>query len=59
MQCISNFQTGKVNPEKSLMPRNCGKDTTVYKERAFVEIVEHIDSHSDKQFDITILGKMM
>ena len=41
------------------MLRKCGKDTTVYKERVFLEIIEHIDSHSDKQFDITILEKMM
>ena len=41
------------------MLRKCGKDTTVYKKRAFLEIIEHIDSHSDKQFDITILEKMM
>ena len=41
------------------MPRECGRQTTVDKERVFLEIIEHIDSHSDEQFDITILGKMM
>ena len=59
IQCSSNFRTGKGNPKKSVMLRKCGKDTTVYKERVFLEIIEHIDSHSDKQFDITILEKMM
>ena len=41
------------------MPRKRGKDTTVDKERVFLEFAEHIDSHSDGQFDITIFGKMM
>ena len=41
------------------MLRKHGRDTTVDKERVFLEIVEHIDSHSDEQFDITILGNMM
>ena len=41
------------------MSRNCGRDTTADKERVFLEIVEQIDSHSDKLFDITILEKMM
>ena len=59
IQCSSNFETGKSNPKKSVMLRKCGKDTTVHKKRAFLEIIEHIDSHSDKQFDIIILEKMM
>ena len=41
------------------MPRKCGRQTTVDKERVFFEIVQHVDSHSDKQFNITVLGKMM
>ena len=41
------------------MPRKRGKDTTVGKERVFLKFAEHIDSHSDGQFDITIFGKMM
>ena len=28
-QCSSNFQTGKGNPKKSVMPRKCGRNTTV------------------------------
>ena len=59
IQRSSNFQTGKGNPKKSVMSRNCGRDTTADKERVFLEIVEQIDSHSDKLFDITILEKMM
>ena len=39
------------------MPKKCGRDTTV--DRVFLKIVEDFDSHSDKQLDITILGKMM
>ena len=58
IQCSSNFQTGKGNPKK-IMSRKCGRDTTIDKERVFLEFIEHIDSHSDKQFDITVLGKMM
>ena len=57
IQCSSNFQTGKDNPPKSTMPKKCGRDTTV--DRVFLKIVEDFDSHSDKQLDITILGKMM
>ena len=41
------------------MTKKCGRDTTVDKERMFLGIVEHVDSHSDEQFDIAILGKMM
>ena len=41
------------------MPRKRGRDTTVEKEREFLKIVEHIDSHAEEQFHITILGKMM
>ena len=59
VQCSSNFQTGKCNPEKIIMPRKCERDATVDKKRVILEIVEHIESHADKQFDITILGKMM
>ena len=59
IQCSSNFQAGKGNPKESVMPRKCGRQTAVDKERVFLEIIEHIDSHSDEQFDITILGKMM
>ena len=55
----SNFQTGKGNPKKSFMPRKRGGDTTVDKERVFLKIIEHIDSYSDEQFDISILEKMM
>ena len=58
-QCSSNFQTGKGNPKKSVMPRKCGWNTTVDNESVFLEIVEPIDSHSDQKFDITILVKMM
>ena len=29
------------------------------RQRVFLKIVQHIDSHSHKQFGITILGKMM
>ena len=59
IQCSSNFQTGKDNPKKIIMSRKCGRDTTIDKERVFLEFIEHIDSHSDKQFDITVLRKMM
>ena len=41
------------------MPRKCGRDTTVDKERVFLEIFEHIDCLSGKQSEFTILGKMM
>ena len=41
------------------MLRKCGRDTTVDKEKMFFEIVEHIDCHSDEQFDILNLRKMM
>ena len=57
IQCSSNLKNG--NPKKSVMSRKRGRDTTVDKERVLLEIVEHIDSHSDEQFDIIILGKMM
>ena len=59
IQFSSKFRTGKCNPKKSVMPRKCGRQTTVDKERVFFEIVQHVDSHSDKQFNITVLGKMM
>ena len=59
IHCSSGFQTGKDNPKKSILSRKCGRDTTIGKERAFLKIVEHIDSHSDEQFDITILGRMI
>ena len=55
--CSSNFQTGKGNLKKSVMPRKCRGDTTV--DRVFLKIIEHINSHSDEQFDFTIWGKMM
>ena len=35
------------------MSRKCERDTSVDKERVFLKIVEHTDSHLDKQFDIT------
>ena len=41
------------------MPRKRGRYTTADKKRVFLEIVEHIDSHPDEHFDITIQGKMM
>ena len=41
------------------MWRKCGRDKTVDKESVFLKIVEHINSDSDEQFHITILGKMM
>ena len=59
IQCSSNVPTGKGNPKKSVMPRKCGRDTTVDKERVFLEIFEHIDCLSGKQSEFTILGKMM
>ena len=59
VQCSSNFQTGEGNPNKMGIPKKKWRDTTVDKERVFLQIVKHIDSHSDEQFDITILGKMM
>ena len=59
IQCSSNFQTGKGNPKKNVMSRKCGRDTTIHKESVFLEFIEHVDSHSDEQFDITILGKTM
>ena len=59
IQLSSNVQTGKGNPKKSILSRKCGRDATIDKERVFLEFIEHIDSHSDKQFDITVLGKMM
>ena len=57
IQCSSNIPTGKGNPKKSVMPRKFRRDTTVDKERVFLEIFEHVDSLSDKQFEFTILGK--
>ena len=45
IQCSSHFQIGKGNPKKRAMPRKRGRDTTAEKERVFLEIVEHIDSH--------------
>ena len=51
--CSSNFRTGKGDPKKSIKTYNCNKETV------FLEIVEHIESHSDEQFDIATLGKMM
>ena len=59
IQCSSNFRTGKGNLKKSVMPRKRGRYTTADKKRVFLEIVEHIDSHPDEHFDITIQGKMM
>ena len=41
------------------MSRKCGRDTTIHKESVLLEFIEHVDSHSDEQFDITILGKTM
>ena len=29
------------------------------RQRVFLKIIEHINSHSDEQFDFTIWGKMM
>ena len=46
-------------PKKIVMLRKCGRDTTVDKENMFFEIVEYIDCHSDEQFDILNLRKMM
>ena len=45
IQCSSHFQIGKGNPKKSTMPRKLRRNATVEKERVFLEIVEHIDSH--------------
>ena len=59
IQCGSTFQAGKANSRKSVMPRKCEKDAIVDKEISFLEIVEHIDSYSYKQFDISIPEKMM
>ena len=59
IQCGSNFRTDQGNPKKSVMSKKRGRDTTTDKERVFLEIAEHIDSHSGGQFDITILEKIM
>ena len=59
IQCGSNFRTDQGNPKKSVMSKKRGGDTTTDKERVFLEIAEHIDSHSGGQFDITILEKIM
>ena len=59
IQCSSNFRTGKGNPKKSIMPKKRGRHTTADKETVFLEIVQHIESHSSKQFDIATLEKMM
>ena len=53
IQCSSNFWTGKGDPKKIIKTYTAGKETV------FFEIVEHIESHSDEQFDIETLGKMM
>ena len=39
IQCSSNFQTDKGNPNKSVMSRTYGRDKTIDKERVFLEIV--------------------
>ena len=57
IQCSSNVPTGKGNPKKRVMQRKCTRDTAVDKERVFLEIFEHVDSLSDKQFEFTFLGK--
>ena len=59
IECSSSFQSSNGNPKKNIMWRKCGRDTTVDKERRFLKTVEHINSDSDEQFHITILGKMM
>ena len=38
---------------------SCWRKTTAEKETLFLEIAEHIKSHSDEQFNITTLRKMM
>ena len=50
---VQIFGLVKVIQRKSL------RHTTAGKETVFFEIVEHIESHSDEQFDIETLGKMM
>ena len=42
-----------------VIQRKALRHTTADKETVFLEIVEHIESHSDEQFDIATLGKMM
>ena len=57
IQCSSNFQSSNCNPRENVTPRKCERDTTVDKKE--IEIVEHMDSLSDKRSHIAILGKMM
>ena len=41
------------------MPKKRGRLATADKEIVFLEIVEYIEFHSDEQFDITTLVKMI
>ena len=56
---VQIFKLVKVIQKKSVMPRKRRGDTTADKESVFLKIIEHIDSYSDEQFDISILEKMM
>lgn len=51
IHCSSNFQTDKGKPKKSVMLKKRGRHTTADKETMFLEIVKHIESHSEEQFD--------
>ena len=59
IQCSWNIRTGKVHPNTSVLPEKRGRLATADKEIVFLEIVEYIEFHSDKQFDITTLVKMI
>ena len=51
IHCSSNFQTDKGKPKKSVMLKKRGRHTTADKETMFLEIVKHIESHSEEHFD--------
>ena len=71
IQSSLNWRTGKGNSKKSIMPKKHERhktadpvDTrrrvsTADKETVFLAIAEHIESHSDEQFDTASLPKLM
>ena len=62
IQSSLNWRTGKGNSKKSIMPKKHERHKTadpVDKETVFLAIAEHIESHSDEQFDTASLPKLM
>ena len=59
IQSSLNWRTGKGNSKKSIMPKKHERHKTADKETVFLAIAEHIESHSDEQFDTASLPKLM